>query len=100
MTNEEAMRVLKTMRTDADVHANICGATGGEKFIRKRDALDMAIESMGILEKLYDAMDQVFDKYLAHNLASKLKSEIGYIVSGDGSEEVTTCERNEPPSGS
>lgn len=96
MTNEEAMRVLKTMRTDADVHANICGATGGEKFIRKRDALDMAIESMETLEKLYDA----FDKYLAHNLASKLKSEIGFIVSGDGSEEVTPCERNEPPSGS
>lgn len=100
MTNEEAMRVLKTMRTDADVHANICGVTGGEKFIRKRDALDMAIESMETLEKLYDAIDQVFDKYLAHNLASKLKSEIGFIVSGDGSEEVTPCERNEPPSGS
>ena len=25
MTNEEAMRVLKTMRADADVHANVCG---------------------------------------------------------------------------
>ena len=100
MTNEEAMRVLKTMRTDADVHANICGATGGEKFIRKRDALDMAIEEMATLEKMYVAIDQVFDKYLAHNLASKLKSEIGFIVSGDGSEEVTPCERNEPPSGS
>lgn len=100
MTKEEAMRVLKTMRTDADVHANICGATGGEKFIRKRDALDMAIEEMATLEKMYDAIDQVFDKYLAHNLASKLKSEIGFIVSGGGSEEVTPCERNEPPSGS
>ena len=100
MTNEEAIRVLKTMRTDADVHANICGATGGEKFIRKRDALDMAIESMETLEKLYDAIDQVFDEYLAPSLAAKLKSEIGYIVSGYGSEEVTPCERNEPPSGS
>lgn len=82
MTNEEAMRVLKTMRTSADVHANMCGAAGGEKFIRKRDALDIAIESTETLEKLYDAIDQVFDKYLAHNLASKFKSEIGFIVSG------------------
>lgn len=100
MTNEEATRVLKTMRTDADVHANICGATGGEKFIRKREALDIAIETMATLAKLYDAIDQALDEYLAHDLAYKLKSEIGYIVSGYGSEEVTPCQENEPPSGS
>ena len=100
MTDEEALAVLKDMRTNADTHANICGSTGGEKFIRKREALDIAIETMATLAKLYDAIDQAFDEYLAPSLAAKLKSEIGYIVSGYGSEEVTPCQENEPPSGS
>lgn len=80
MTNEEATRILKVMRKDADIHANTIPGING--FIKKRDALDMAIYAIQGYEILGDAVEQALDKYLAPNLATEIKNEITQILAG------------------
>lgn len=91
MTNEEAIKVLKAMRKDADIHANMIPGVNGH--IMKRDALDkaiLALESLALesLEEFCDAIDEVFEKYLDPHLAAKLRNEIAFLLAGVDDEGV------------
>lgn len=86
MTNEEAIKVLKAMRKDADIHANMIPGVNGH--IMKRDALDEAILALKSLEEFCDAIDEVFEKYLDPHLAAKLRNEIAFLLAGVDDEEV------------
>lgn len=86
MTNEEAIKVLKAMRKDADIHANMIPGVNGH--IMKRDALDKAILALESLEEFCDAIDEVFEKYLDPHLAAKLRNEIAFLLAGVDDEGV------------
>ena len=85
MTNEEVIKVLKAMRKDADIHANMIPGVNGH--IMKRDALDEAILVLESLEEFCDAIDEVFEKYLDPHLAAKLRNEIAFLLAGVDVEE-------------
>lgn len=87
MTNEEAIKVLKAMRKDADIHANMIPGVNGH--IMKRDALDEAILALESLEEFCDAIDEVFEKYLDPHLAVKLRNELAFLLAGVNDEEDT-----------
>lgn len=85
MTNEEVIKVLKAMRKDADIHANMIPGVNGH--IMKRDALDEAILVLESLEEFCDTIDEVFEKYLDPHLAAKLRNEIAFLLAGVDVEE-------------
>ena len=88
MTNEEAIRVLETMRTDAEIHARLCGEYV-DRHNKKRDALDIAKKAIEGFEILGDTVEQALDKYLDPNLATEIKNEITLILAGVDDEEDT-----------
>lgn len=85
MTNEEVIKVLKAMRKNADIHANMM--PGVNEHIMKRDALDEAILVLESLEEFCDTIDEVFEKYLDPHLAAKLRNEIAFLLAGVDVEE-------------
>ena len=85
MTNEKVIKVLKAMRKNADIHANMM--PGVNEHIMKRDALDEAILVLESLEEFCDTIDEVFEKYLDPHLAAKLRNEIAFLLAGVDVEE-------------